>query len=200
MKIRNTIVFLGLVFLAYTFGALASDDHGHDHGKDSHNEKPLVEDKATGGKEDDHDDHKEHKDEGENGHKEGEPDDHSGEGGHEEESTGGVGHDNAVTTANEEKGIQLAPKAVQAIGLQTTEISETKVPESALVFYQDKVGVYRLRDGWYRLIPLNRAVDGGGYALPGAEFLPGDRLVIAGAALLRVAELDAFSEEVGHEH
>lgn len=198
MKIRNTIIFLGLVFLVYTVGALASDDHGHDHGEHPRNEKPSVEDKTIEGKEVVRDDHDEHKDEGDHGHKEGEHDDHPG--GHEEESTGGVGHDNAVTAANEEKGIQLAPKAVQVIGLQTTQISGTKIPESALVFYQDKVGVYRLRDGWYRLIPLNPVVGSGGYVLPGAEFLPGDRLVIAGVALLRVAELDAFSEEVGHGH
>lgn len=127
-------------------------------------------------------------------------DDHGHNHDHEEESTGGVGHDNAVTAADEDKGIQLAPKAVQAIGILTSQISGTKVPESALVFYQNKVGVYRLRDGWYRLIPLNRVVDGSGYALPRAAFLPGDRLVIAGVALLRVSELDAFSEETGHDH
>lgn len=107
--------------------------------------------------------------------------------GEEEESTGGVGPGNAVTAADEHDGIKLSDKAKKVIGLNTEIFGGGDVMKSALVFHQDHVSVYRFKDDWFKLIPV-------------AELKVGDQVVVSGTALLRVAELDAFSTESGHSH
>ena len=154
-----------------------------------------------------HDEKTEHEHGHEGEEKDRQHSDHDGEesgekehGHDEEESTGGVGPNNAVTAADEHDGIKLSPKAIQFIGLQTTAYDGQTIPKLALVFYHDKIGVYRLREGWFKLLPvtLNRQSES---PLPQAEELrAGDHIVIQGTGLLRVAELDAFSTEVGHGH
>lgn len=117
---------------------------------------------------------------------ESEQDDHE-EHGEEEESTGGVGPGNAVTAADEHDGIKLSDKAQKAIGLTTEVFSGGDVTKSALVFHQDHVSIYRFKNGWFKLIPVSK-------------LKIGDRIVVSGTSLLRVAELDAFSTESGHSH
>lgn len=115
----------------------------------------------------------------------------------EEEAIGGVGPNNAVTAADEHDGIKLSPKTVKLIELKTDIYNGQAIPKSALVFYQDKIGVYRLRDGWFKLVP----VIFNNQSLPQSNDLRfGDQIVIQAIGLLRVAELDAFSGEVGHSH
>lgn len=148
--------------------AMSEENHGKDEHHD-HDEKSEHKDKHQGDehKHDDHDEHSEH--------------------GEEEESTGGVGPGNAVTAADEHDGIKLSDKAQKAIGLKTETFISGDVMKSALVFHQDKVSVYRFKDGWFKLISVT-------------ELKSGDQIVVSGAALLRVAELDAFSTETGHSH
>lgn len=105
----------------------------------------------------------------------------------EEESTGGVGPHNAVTAADAHDGITLSPAAIECIGFATAVYDGQLIPKAALIFYQDKVGIYRLRDGWFKLVPAD-------------DLRLGDQIVVQGTGLLRVAELDAFSGEVGHSH
>ncbi len=188
------------VFLTAQMFAVAEDHHGHDdHDHPNHNaekeQAPIKNEKDEHGHDHDHKEEKKEKD-GEPGHHEDheDPKDHEGEAagekehGHdEEESTGGVGPNNAVTAADEHDGIKLAPKAVQFIGLKTAAYDGHTIPSTALVFYQTEVGIYRLRDGWFKLVPAK-------------DLRAGDQIVIEGVGLLRVAELDAFSGEVGHSH
>lgn len=133
------------------------------------------------------------KDEHGHEHKEGDGEEHGGEHGESEEeaSLGGVGIGNAVTAADEHDGVKLSPKAMETMGIKTSPYEGCPVPDAALVFYQDKVGVYRLRDGWIKLIEIPHAGD---------DLNPGDQVVTQGAGLVRAAELDAFSGEVGHSH
>lgn len=105
----------------------------------------------------------------------------------EEESTGGVGPHNAVTAADAHAGITLSLAAIECIGLATAVYDGQLIPKAALIFYQDKVGLYRLRDGWFKLVSAD-------------DLRPGDQIVVQGTGLLRVAELDAFSGDVGHSH
>lgn len=115
----------------------------------------------------------------------------------EEEAAGGVGPNNAVTAADEHDGIKLSPKTIKLIELKTELYDGQTIPKSALVFYQDKIGVYRLRDGWFKLVPVTF----NSQLLPQSKDLRSDDQIVTQAmGLLRVAELDAFSGEVGHSH
>lgn len=145
------------------------EEEEHDEHKDDTSEPHA---------EHDHDEHAEHDEHDEHGEE--------SEGGHEE-STGGVGPNNAVIAADEDTGIKLAEKAVKTIGLTTQIWDGSEIPSSALVFHEDRVSVYWVNEGWYKLIQAQKLE-------------AGDTFVVTGTALLRVAELDAFSGEVDHSH
>ncbi|MBK7546272.1 MAG: hypothetical protein IPI56_11110 [Elusimicrobia bacterium] len=152
--------------------------------------------------------HKDHENGGEGRHEEGEEHDDQRKEGHEEgeeEASSGVGPGNAVTATDAEKGLQLSDEAVKTLEIKTQAAPEEfTLPKSAIVTFKDETGVYRLRDGWYKLIE--------GEARPQGvlvrfipqrkkDLRPGDTIVVEGAPLLRVAELDAFSTgEAGHGH
>jgi len=100
-----------------------------------------------------------------------------------------VGPGKAVTAADPKQGIQLAVKAVEALGLQTRKVSALPVlvPKEGLVISREKTAVYRVREGWYKLVPLS-------------DLRVGDEMVIQGSDLLRVADLAAFESGGGHSH
>jgi multidrug efflux pump subunit AcrA (membrane-fusion protein) len=140
-----------------------------------------------------HDDHKHAEDEEKEGH-----DDHEES---EEESVGGVGKGNAVTAADEHDGIRLSSKAIEAMGIRTSAYKVGFVPVAALVRYQENTGVYRLRDGWFKLVPVKiKSQQGDSVAVISGDLGPEDQIAVVGTGLLRAAELDAFSTEAGHGH
>jgi len=138
----------------------------------------------------DHEKHDEHaEDKSESGH------------GDEEESTGGVGPNNAVTAADEHDGIKLSEKAIQTIGLKTESWNGKSVSGQTIVYHQDKTSVYRLKDGWYKLVPVTIISKTDNLVhITATELVSGDLIATSGVGLLRVADLDAFSGEVGHSH
>lgn len=161
----------------------------------------------------DHDDHKHGHGEGKNNHDDDHKDDHGKEEGDhkeeghdeheesEEESVGGVGKGNAVTAANEDDGIQLSPKAIETMGIKTAPYSKGQIPASALVRYQDNIGVYRLRNDWFKLLPIKiKGQQGDNLTILAADLEPNDQIVIERTGLMRAAELDAFSGEASHGH
>ena len=102
----------------------------------------------------------------------------------------------AVFETSAESGMKLRPKALANIDvtLGPVRAKPTSLPTTALVHTQDHVGVYRVRDGWYKLIPVRVSRRGGGDVVIEAEGLAvGDQVALTGAGLLRVAELDAFT-------
>lgn len=99
----------------------------------------------------------------------------------------------AVFEISEKLGFKLKEKARQNIGLETKKIANVaalEIPASAIVNRQDRTAVYRLRDGWFKLIVLDS-----NKSARGADLKNGDELVVNGAGLLRVAEMDAFGGE-----
>jgi len=108
------------------------------------------------------------------------------------------GHDahgpQAVLESSPSEGFRLAPQALRTLGIETTPLKQGRIeeiPRSALVYYQDEVGVYRLRDGWFRLVPLDAP----------EELRPGDSVATQGAAYLRVTDMSLFGEQQsGHHH
>lgn len=140
----------------------------------------------------------------EEGHADG--DDHGKEGQNEEEETSSsVGPGNAVTAADPQKGLQLSPEAMGTLAIESVPLPANGVlPKSAIVTFKDEVGVYRLRNGWFKLVEgATKNRNNNALFIPHrpGDLRPGDSVVINGAPLLRVAELDAFSTgNAGHGH
>ncbi len=113
---------------------------------------------------------------------------HDEEEAHGEEEFSSVGPEKAVLEASREKGFRLSPEAIRILGIEWKELSGSP-PDSALVFYQDKVGVYRLREGMFQLIPSSEKLQ------------KGDAVATRGVSFLRVTEMELFGERVeGHGH
>lgn len=118
-----------------------------------------------------------------------------------------VGPDNAVTEADPEKGFKLSDPALKTMGIKTKPVLShpiSDLPKEAIVTFQAETGVYRLRDGWFKLIEGKVNTNGMQF-----QFIPqgkedikvGDQIVIHGVSFLRVTELDTFSgSEEGDAH
>lgn len=160
-----------------------------------HADEPIGQEKET---------HAHNDDVGEESHADG--DDEKVEGHEEaEEASSNVGPGNAVTAADPERGLQLSPEALQTLKIGSVSVPANGViPKSAIVTFKDEVGVYRLRDGWFKLVEgsaKNRNSDVVFIPHRSSDLRSGDSVVVHGAPLLRVAELDAFSTgEAGHGH
>ena len=160
-----------------------------------HADEPIGQEKET---------HAHNDDVGEESHADGDEEKVEG---HEEaeEASSNVGPGNAVTAADPERGIQLSPEALQTLKIGSVSVPANGViPKSAIVTFKDEVGVYRLRDGWFKLVEgsaKNRNSDVVFIPHRSSDLRSGDSVVVHGAPLLRVAELDAFSTgEAGHGH
>jgi hypothetical protein len=173
-------LFAGMLIAAPIW---AEDPHGHKHDESHHDEQEAP-----------------HKGES---HEE----EHESEAGHDEELSSNIGPGFAVTEADHDQGFKLSEKALKTLGLEWKPVqnaSAVTVPSSSLVFFKDETGVYRVRDGWIKLIEGEVEITG-----KSARFMPqdktafksGDQIVTAGVPLLRVTELDTFSgSEAGHAH
>ena len=109
-----------------------------------------------------------------------------------------AGPNMAVLEANLKDGFRLAEKAKKVIGLKTENLKSNpySVPANSLVYYGDKVGIYRLRDGWFKLIEIKVIGKNGSQStISTNEFKEGDQIAVEGVALLRVSEMDAFGGE-----
>lgn len=124
---------------------------------------------------------------------------------HEEGGGARTGPNKAVLEASADRGMKLADKALRRLGVQTSPLAGVgpyKLTVKALVYSKEEVGIYRLRSGWYKHLDVEVATKERGFAVVRAKDLrAGDRVVVAGAALLRVAELDVLGAEVtDHGH
>lgn len=125
----------------------------------------------------------------------------------EEHSEGGgarTGANKAVLEADAERGLKLSEKAVRRLGVQTARLAGTgpfRVSAKALVHTKEEVGIYRLREGWYKRVDIEvRGTEHGSAVVSAKDLKAGDLVVVAGAPLLRVAELDVLAEEADHAH
>tara|TARA_B110001454_G_scaffold219192_1_gene251166 strand:- start:53054 stop:53503 length:450 start_codon:yes stop_codon:yes gene_type:complete len=109
-----------------------------------------------------------------------------------------VGPNKAVLAASEKDGLKLSEKAIKNFSLSFKKINslgEFTVPTSALVQFQDFMAVYRLRDGWFRMVEIEPRVQGAMAVFSTKELIPGDQVVVANGGLIRVVELDIFGPE-----
>lgn len=108
-----------------------------------------------------------------------------------------VGLGKAVIAATKEQGIKLSEKALKTLelGFMPLHSSQVTVPHGALVHFQDFSAIYRLRDGWFRLVEVEPVINGNHVSFSSKEFKPGDQVVIQNGSLIRVVELDVFGPE-----
>ena len=116
-----------------------------------------------------------------------------------------VGPGKAITEASKENGFKLSDKAIQVLGIQAMPLAGSypfQVPPSALVYFQDEVGVYRRREGSFKLIPVKILQKSGNQVtIEADELRGGDFIAKRGVGFLRVADLEAFGgAEAGHGH
>ncbi|MDX6769041.1 MAG: hypothetical protein SF051_05875 [Elusimicrobiota bacterium] len=201
------IKLIPIALLLLAAPSQASDEHKDHKPGEKHADARK---KEVGPAKDEHD-HEPGEKHAEDHKKEGAPakDEHEGEEGHgeehgeEEEASPNVGPGKGVEAFGHE-GMKLSAKAAASLGFKTSPIAgngAVKVPVSALVFFQDEVGVYRSRGGWIKLVEVELAERTKRDAIVRSkELKPGDQLVVAGAAAIRVIELDLTSGDVGHGH
>jgi hypothetical protein len=122
-----------------------------------------------------------------------------------EQTPTGVGPNKAVTDANAKLGIKLSKAAIETLGIKTSPISvvgsQARVPGKSVLSYQEEHGLYRLRDGWFKLVDLKVTVKNpsADISIQTSELKPGDQVVTEGAELLRLADLNVWSGEEGGE-
>jgi len=104
----------------------------------------------------------------------------------------------AVVEANLKDGFRLAEKAKKVIGLAVKLLGSSpyKIPQSAIVYYGDRIGVYRLRDGWFKLVEIQKVLElNSETTISSSDLKTSDQIAVEGVALLRVSDMDAFGGE-----
>ncbi|MBI4396791.1 MAG: hypothetical protein HY548_06835 [Elusimicrobia bacterium] len=127
---------------------------------------------------------------------------HEDEHGEEETGVANVGPDSAVLEADPDRGFRLSEKARRTLDVEFKPASGL-LPKSSVVHFKDETGVYRVRDGWFKLIEGEAEPHG-----HQVRFVPehkgdlrkSDRIAVKGVPLLRVTELDVFSAGGGDPH
>ena len=116
-----------------------------------------------------------------------------------------VGPKKAVQSIKEDKSFKLSSQSMSFLKLRTSLLSKKlasdgfEVPSEALVRFGNKLGVYRLRNGWFKLVPVtahiesNRASGGSIKIRETDDLASSDEVVVFGVSYLRAAEMDAFS-------
>jgi hypothetical protein len=116
-----------------------------------------------------------------------------------------IGPNKGITSFSEEKGFTLSKEATKTFAIETMPITgpnEWTLPKEALVFSGEKTSVYRVHEGYYKIIDVKvvKKQKSGEITFRSDHLLSGDMIVVKGSGFLRVAEIDATSGEVGHSH
>lgn len=110
-----------------------------------------------------------------------------------------TGPSKAALEASAKKGFRLSAKAVATIGVETKKFAghgPLLIPQAALVYYGDSIGVYRHLDDWFKLVPVKIGKKLANQVLIKSDELGKDpEIAISGSALLRATEMDIFEGE-----
>ena len=110
-----------------------------------------------------------------------------------------TGPDKAVLEASKEKGLKLSAEAIKTINLKLEPVHSggpIEVPTKSVIFFQDFTGVYRVRDGWFKLIEVELGTqDVSKVSFSSKEFNNGDQIVIEGSPYLRATDMDIWGPQ-----
>jgi hypothetical protein len=115
-----------------------------------------------------------------------------------EASKSRIGPGKAVVEAQEVTGIKLSEKATHNLELQVTQVVQAgtvTIPPTALIKFQDFFGIYRKREGWFKMIEVEPRSANGKVTISSKELKNGDEVVTTNADLLRVVDLDVWGPE-----
>lgn len=185
-KISILLVLIGVIMATLTLNAQESssekghvipNDHGHGKEEDDH------------GHEKEEDDHG-HGDEDEHGH---------GHGGGK-----AVGQGKAILEVSEAKGFKLSKEAFQALNVKFMNIEHDsiRIRKDVLVSYQNKTGVYRYRDEFFKFIPVTiKEQKQDQYLVQSPSLQSGDKIVTSPVGLIRITDVySTDTAEYGHGH
>lgn len=167
-----------LLMITVSLLSFASED---DHNHDEKTEKEHHHDERSN--HDDHDDHGDH---------------------HAHGSTKAIGEGKAITVVDEEKGFSLSKESLDfmQVNFKNAIDSIIEIPKEALVISRRDKGIYRLRKGFLKFVPVKNIQEKASnyqITLKDGEF--GDRIAITRTDLLRVADIySTDTAEYGHSH
>ena len=201
---RQFLNFLALCALVFTYAIfsptlLGGEEHKHQEevGHDDHKEG------------EEHHKGEEHSDEK---HAHDEKASHGHEGDHEESSPKFGPGKAILAVRNEGKSFQLSEESIKFLSIEFSNpqfVSETKgakpllqIPRSALVSFQEKMGIYVQDEKWIRLVPVKVMKKIDGHVLIQTERLDSDALIATkGVPFIRTAHLEASGQGgEGHAH
>lgn len=117
----------------------------------------------------------------------------------EEEGGARVGPGKAVTEANAKDGMRLSGAALKRLGVSFQDAKRggaQEIPSGSLVVSREETSIYRLRDGWIKRVEVDvQARSAKIVKIRSKKIEPGDRIVVAGASFLRMAEIDVLGSE-----
>ena len=121
-----------------------------------------------------------------------------------ETSRAQIGEEFAVIAIDPQQGFRLGEAAKKRIKLKTQVLSQAasqRIPLEALVEVKGATEVFRVRDAWVSRIPVTVLErKGKGVTIQGSDLKEGDEIVIGGAPLLRVTELDLSAGQKDEHH
>ncbi len=191
----NYLVLISIFFSFLCQSIYCSEDnHKGSHDNEKHIEKDATDESHgsdhTEDEEDSHEDAHKHEDENED------DDEHS--------NAKAIGEGKAIIEVNKERGFKLSMKATKALDLKLANITAPMfvIPKKALVVSRDIKGIYRLRDEYFKFIPIKNVEPiSYGYRVTVKEVKKGDQVVIDGVSLLRVTDTYSTDKsEYGHAH
>ncbi len=134
----------------------------------------------------------------------------SEEHGHEEENEHGhgggkaVGQGKAILKVSEDKGFKLSEEAFKALDVKFMDIEKANfsITKNELVTYQNKMGIYRFRDGFFKFIPVTiKEQKKEQYLIHSPLLKEGDKIVTSPVGLIRITDVySTDTAEYGHGH
>lgn len=119
------------------------------------------------------------------------------------EGPAAIGPGNAVEAYEEARGFTLSAAAIKRIGIKTRPLpaaGEINLPAAAVVRSRGATGVYRRREGWFKLVPAEVSAAAPGFRVRAKDLRAGDEVVEEGAAILRVTDINVSEKESPGEH
>jgi len=107
-------------------------------------------------------------------------------------------NDKAVRQTQKDGAFKLSSEAIKTIDVKLEVVKQLPrlINQSTLVHYGDKVGVFRLREGFFKLVEVKASKSPGyRFVISSEELSPTDEIAVSGVALLRVSQMEAFGGE-----
>lgn len=185
---------IGIMIIAI-WGALAFAEEKK--GKHEHGEETKSQAKNKGHADEAEEKGHQHEDgeeeEEEHGHKHAEGKEEEEHGEEDEGEASSVGPEKGIVAKSKE-GLKLSVEAEKVYDLKAVVIGTNgifRIPEEAVVYVKSEKSFFRVRDGWYKRLPLHQ-VD---------KLRSGDKIVTSGTGFLRIAEIAAEGgASHGHSH